>query len=109
MAAATSPEGILAIAWRDGRHRPGTECFDVYVNASLDGGATFLREQRVTSTTSCSDRKLNGTGWSDGGDYFGLASDANGRFRLLWSDAREGVFRLRTATVEITKGPPGTK
>lgn len=106
MAAATNRVGVLAIAWRDGRHQPGTECFDVYVTASLDGGATFLGEQRVTSTTSCSDRKLNGTGWSDGGDYFGLAGDAHGRFRLLWSDARGGVFQLRTAVVEITTGSP---
>jgi hypothetical protein len=107
MAAATNRDGVVAIAWRDGRHQPGTDCFDVYLTASLDGGATFLPEQRVTGTTSCSDRTLNGTGWSDGGDYFGLAGDGHGRFRLLWSDAREGVFRLRTALVEITKGSSG--
>ncbi len=103
MAAAVNNKGVVGVAWTDGRKRPGTNCYgyDIYFAASLDGGDTFLPEERVSSATSCPDETVSGRWWSDGGDYFGMATDDGGRFRLLWSDARQGLFQLRTAVVEV--------
>lgn len=101
MGAAVSREGVLGVLWSDfGR---STECYDVHFAASIDGGERFLPEVRVNSEPSCPDEGTIGgpVPWSDGGAYWGIATDADGRFRLLWSDARTGTFRLRTATVEV--------
>jgi hypothetical protein len=41
-----------------------------------------------------------------GGEYMGLAAGPDGAFRLLWSDARSGIYRLRTATVAVAPASP---
>lgn len=63
--------------------------------------------RRRLQATSCPDPAMLGgtTLWKDSGAYWGLATDSNGRFRVLWSDARDGMFRLRHATVEVRRGP----
>jgi photosystem II stability/assembly factor-like uncharacterized protein len=113
MALAVNKDGVVGIAWVDGRHAPpDEECYDIYFSASLDGGESFLPEQRVTESTSCPDEATNGLIGrifaSSGGDYIGMATDAGGRFRLLWSDARGGSFHLRTNSIAVEGrvGPP---
>ncbi|MEJ7863055.1 MAG: sialidase family protein [Pyrinomonadaceae bacterium] len=101
--------GVVGIAWYDSRNDPrqsrGTfRCQDIYFSASLDGGKTFLPEVKVSSAENCPDTPANGEAgrhWLAGGDYFGLAADANGEFHLLWSDSRDGIYQLRTATVKV--------
>lgn len=102
LGAAVSKEGVVGILWADFRNS-GHHCYDAYFAASVDGGQTFLPERRVSEVSSCPDPAVLGgtTLWRDGGAYWGLATDGNGRFRLLWSDARDGSFRLRTSTVEV--------
>jgi hypothetical protein len=39
-----------------------------------------------------------------GGDYFGLTAGADGRFHLVWSDARDGAFQIWTAAVSVQSG-----
>jgi hypothetical protein len=101
---AVNKNGVLGVAWIDGRNRPGTRCYDVYFSASTDGGQTFVPEQRVSSVTSCPDVRKNGaafTRWPRGGDYHGMAAAADGRFHVFWGDARDGVFQLRTAAITV--------
>jgi hypothetical protein len=107
MALAVNTRGVVGIAWTDGRHAtPAADCYDVYFAASLDGGSSFLPERRVSESTSCPGTALNGAIGrifaASGGDYIGMAGDVDGRFRLLWSDARNGTFHLRTSWVEVT-------
>ena len=96
-AAAVNGNGVVGVAWIEARQEAGGECADVYFAASLDGGETFLREARVNGAAAC-ERTDNGPARSD---YYGMVTDDRGRFRLLWSDPRDGLFALRTALVEV--------
>jgi hypothetical protein len=95
---AVNKEGVLGVAWVDSRSAPGMRCFETYFAASLDGGQSFLPEQRVSSARSCPDSTA---AWSMGGDYFGMVTTPDGQFHLLWSDARTGVFQLWTAAIKV--------
>jgi len=106
---AVSNEGIVGVAWYDGRddprgYRAVFRCQHVYFTASLDGGSTFLPEVKVSSAENCPDTPQNaeaGRRWVAGGDYFGLAAASDGSFRLLWADSRGGIYQLRSSTVRV--------
>jgi hypothetical protein len=104
-AVAVSPDGVVAVAWYDTRHDPSARCFDLYVSASLDGGATFLPNARVSPETSCPGASEVQQGvaarWRFGGDYSGLAAGADGRIHLLWADSRTGVYQIWAASVSL--------
>jgi len=96
----------MGIAWVDARHAPvGRTYYDIYFGASLDGGESFLPERRITEATSCPETDANGAIGrifaQSGGDYVGMTAGPDGRFRLLWSDARDGAFHLRMASVTV--------
>jgi hypothetical protein len=97
-------DGVIGVSWYEIHDK---SCFDVYFTASLDSGKTFLPEVRVSSATSCPDTPQNkgafdlGTTFGAGGDYSGLAATSDGIFHLVWSDARTGIYRLRTASVAV--------
>jgi hypothetical protein len=97
---AVNGDGVVGVAWVDSRSQPGMRCFETYFAASLDGGRSFLPEQRVSSVRSCPDSTA---AWSLGGDYFGMVTTPDGRFHLLWSDARSGVFQLWIAAIEVDR------
>jgi len=96
--------GVIGVSWYEIHDK---SCFDVYFTASLDSGKTFLPEVRVSSATSCPDTPQNkgafdpGTTFGAGGDYSGLAATSDGIFHLVWSDARTGIYQLRTASVAV--------
>lgn len=97
---AVNREGVVGIAWVDSRSAPGKRCFETYFAASLDGGRSFLPEERVSSARSCPDSTA---AWNTGGDYFGMVTTPDGRFHLLWSDARAGIFQLWIAAIEVVR------
>lgn len=101
-AAAVNEEGVVGVAYVE-FSTPGGECYDVYFAASTDGGASFLPEKRISTRTSCPD----GSRWGGGGAWWGMTTDEAGRFRLLWSDAREGRFHLRTSVVKVDRSLSG--
>jgi hypothetical protein len=79
-------------------------CQHLYFAASRDGGGTFLPEVKVSTAENCPDTPQNaeaGRRWVAGGDYFGLAAAAEGSFRLLWADSRDGIYQLRSSTVRV--------
>jgi len=98
-------DGVIGVSWYEIHDK---SCFDVYFTASLDGGKTFLPEVRVSSATSCPDTPQdkgvfdNGT-FGAGGDYSGLAATPEGLFHVVWSDARSGIYQLRTASVTVRR------
>lgn len=106
---AVNREGVVAVTWYDARHDPrgyrgDFRCQELFFAASLDGGRTFLPEVKVSSAENCPDTSANGEAgrrWPAGGDYHGLVAAADGSFHVLWADSREGIYKLRTATVRV--------
>jgi hypothetical protein len=102
-------DGVVGIAWYDGRnggarYKREFICQEIYFTASLDGGKTFLPEVKVSSEKSCPMLPQNGEigwRWPAGGDYMGLAADAEGQFVLVWADSRSEMYQLRTATLKV--------
>ena len=95
--------GVLGVAWIERRMRSGDRCQEVQFSASLEGGTTFLTPQRV-STSSCGDSPADAIAlrrWPTNGDYFGLATMADGRFRILWPEMRGGASVLLTTSLEV--------
>ena len=103
---AVNREGVLGVVWIDGRDDSTRRCHAVYFTASLDGGQSFLPATRLSSELSCPDSTRNGQAfarWPKGGDYFGLAAAADGRFHAFWADARSSMFQIWTVPVTITR------
>jgi hypothetical protein len=101
MAMAVNARGVLGVVWSESGRNPVGPCADdLYFSASVDGGQRFLRPERVSRAQSCADRAANGGAWP--GDYFGLVADQRGRFRLLWSGARNGLLQLHLSTIAVT-------
>ena len=103
---AVNKDDVIGVSWYEIHPK---NCFDVYFTASLDGAKTFLPEVKVSSATSCPDTPQNkgvfdpGTTFGAGGDYSGLAATSDGVFHVVWSDARSGIYQLRTASVRVKR------
>ncbi len=126
-ALAVNKDGVLGVSWLDTRAHPGTNRYDAWFSASLDGGVTFLPAVRLSSESSDplgagNHRPSPGTfrdgdktirvafltaltRFPQGGDYAGLAADAEGHFHPLWPDSRTGTFQAWTASVTLERGP----
>lgn len=122
-----SKQGVLGVAWFDGRLAPDNHGYDVYFTASMDGGLSFQPAIRVSTATSIPARGQNiapavnvSTPTPDGtvavqmsapysqratgADYSTMAVDALGRFHPLWPDARGKSWQLYTATIHVFTG-----
>jgi len=103
---AVNKDDVIGVSWYEIHPK---NCFDVYFTASLDGGKTFLPEVRVSSATSCPDTPQNrgvfdpGMTFGAGGDYSGLVTTSDRLFHVVWSDARTGLYQLRTASVRVKR------
>ena len=126
-ALAVNKDGVLGLSWLDTRNHPGTDRYDAYFSASLDGGETFLPPVRISSETSNPLGAGNMRPWSaswpgsrgkirvsfttalsryaNGGEYAGLAADADGAFHALWPDSRTGTFQAWTTKVRVERDP----
>jgi hypothetical protein len=87
--------GAVTIAWYDRRDDPGNRLYRAYYNQSTDGGATFL-PQPVPVSTVASDPTLD---CQAAGDYVQTAA-VDGVAHLFWSDTRNGLNQIFTATVD---------
>jgi len=125
-AIAVNRDGIVGVSWQDTRHAPDAEFgYRVYFTASADGGRTFPAPVPVSSEWS----RPHGAGnvvhtpstfvsptdggsvrmsflsaagrWGNGGDYTGMAADADGVFHPAWADSRTGTFQVMTARVRV--------
>jgi hypothetical protein len=100
---AVNKDGAVGIVWLDGGTEGAGTCYRVVAAVSTDGGEAFTAAHPV-SPRACPDPARNGFAyrrWQQGGDYFGWAAAADGRFHALWTDGRRGPFELWTAVVTI--------
>lgn len=110
-AIAVDARGVLAVAWLDRHARTGELCQELHLTASLDGGQTFLPEQRI-SRAACADSATNNNAYDrfpTNGDYFGLVSTGAGRFRIVWPETRNDTTMLLTVLVDIAGSVVPTK
>lgn len=108
-AIAVNKDGVVGVAWYDGRNDPSTikgtfRCQEIYFTASLNGGETFLPETKVSSQRTCpgSPQDLQtAMRFPAGGEYMGMVTSPDGAFHLLWADNRTGMYQLRLATIKV--------
>lgn len=101
---AVASKGIIGISWVDSQHDPKQKNFDVYFSYSVDGGKSFSNPMRITENSTSSRTKQNGdtaNKFPGGGHYLNIVAKSNGKFQLIWSDSRSGVFELQTCEVTI--------
>jgi hypothetical protein len=107
---AVSKKGEIQVIWYDTRNDPGNHNLDVYGTYSIDGGASFCPNFRVTDV-SFNPNTGQFSGNSFFGDYNGFGDGGNNTFHALWTDARNNeqeVYydRISGGIVAITC-PPG--
>lgn len=101
---AVSDAGALGIVWYDGRGHSWHACHQIYFSYSSNGGETFSEPLPISNAPSCPYTPQNGDAawrWPGGGDYIGMVSVTGGRFVVAWSDSRDGIYRLRAATITL--------
>ena len=98
---AVGKNGVLLVSWMretdEAKH-----CNGLFAAASGDGGDTFTKPVRVSDGTPCNATERNAHAikrFDYGGDYYGLDADRDGVFHLIWSDSRNGVYQLWSASV----------
>lgn len=101
---AVNRQGSVLVAWYDRRSDPENLCTEIYGSASLDGGATFLPNVRVSMERSCAPDDGRGADmqkWNIGGEYAGITASTDGAFHVVWSDARGGTFQLWSSRIVV--------
>jgi hypothetical protein len=82
-----SKKGAIHVIWYDTRNDAGNHDIDVYGAFSLDGGASFFPNFRVTDCSFDPDTgQFNGNTFF--GDYNGLGTNGLNTFHALWTDTR---------------------
>jgi hypothetical protein len=98
---AVNDSGTVMVAWIDAPGPPSRCVQTLFVAASRDGGRTFTPGQKVSSASQCADSTFVVS--TTGGDYFGLTAERDGRFRLVWSEIRDGDSHVLTTTVAVRR------
>ncbi|HEV2459123.1 MAG TPA: sialidase family protein [Ktedonobacterales bacterium] len=105
---AVAPDGVVTVMFFDSRRDPQHRLLDVYIAQSIDHGATFLPNERVT--TQSFDPGVGAPTDDYGshffGDYQGLVAD-NRFVHPFWNDSRSGMQQIVTAAVPSAL-PPGS-
>ncbi|HKR12575.1 MAG TPA: sialidase family protein [Pyrinomonadaceae bacterium] len=112
-AMAVNKDGVVGVVWYDGRNDPSTikgtfRCQDIYFTASLDGGATFLPDAKISGKRSCPASPQHiptALRFPAGGEYIGMIAMPDGAFQILWADNRTGTYQLRIATIKVKTRP----
>jgi hypothetical protein len=91
---------VVSISFFDTRLDPRHRLIDVYLAQSIDHGASFLHNVRVTTQTwdPAVDAPVDEYGQQFIGDYQGLAAD-NHFVHPFWNDTRTGAQEIFTAAV----------
>jgi hypothetical protein len=97
---AVAPDGVVSIMFFDTRNDPQRGWIDVYLTQSVDHGATFLANVRVTtqSWNPATGAPVDSSGLQFIGDYQGLTAD-NSHVYPFWNDSRTGAQEIFTAAV----------
>lgn len=97
---AVAPDGVISISFFDTRVDPQHLLIDVFLAQSINHGASFLKNVRVTvqSWDPRVDAPIDEYGNQFIGDYEGLAAD-NEFVHPFWNDTRTGKQEIFTAAV----------
>jgi len=97
---AVAPDGVVSISFFDTRLDAQHRLIDVYVAQSVDDGASFMKNVRVTNQSwdPAVDAPVDGYGSQFIGDYQGLAVDDH-FVHPFWNDTRTGAQEILTAAV----------
>jgi hypothetical protein len=97
---AVAPDGVVSISFFDTRLDAQHRLIDVYVAQSVDHGASFMKNVRVTTQSwdPAVDAPVDGYGSQFIGDYQGLAVDDH-FVHPFWNDTRTGAQEILTAAV----------
>jgi hypothetical protein len=97
---AVAPNGVVTVSFFDTRRDSRHHLIDVYLAQSVDGGASFLPNVRVTTQSwdPSVDAPVDGGGLQFIGDYQGLAVSDQFAFPF-WNDTRTGSQEIFTALV----------
>jgi hypothetical protein len=95
-----APDGVVSISFFDTRLDSRHRLIDVYLAQSIDHGASFLHNVRVTTQNwdPAVDAPVDEYGQQFIGDYQGLAAD-NHFVHPFWNDTRTGAQEIFTAAV----------
>jgi hypothetical protein len=102
MTLAVNNRGVLGVLTVQ-RTASSDPCLETDFSASLDGGTTFTPPARV-SASACGTSPVDviaGRMMPTYGDYFGLVTTPDGRFRAVWPEMRDDHSVLLTAIVEV--------
>ena len=104
---AVAPDGVVTVMFFDAHRDPRHRLLDVYIAQSVDHGASFLPNERVTTQSFDPGvgAPIDGGGNHFFGDYQGLAAD-NRFVHPFWNDSRSGMQQIVTAAVPSAI-PPG--
>lgn len=119
---AVNRSGVVGVAWYSRADSGDDLGWTVRFRASLDGGMSWLPSAQVSSVANDLNVPRNWSGefqvqtgggvirilagyhayqFFTGGDYSGMAVDAEGVFHPVWSDDRTGVSQIWTAQVRV--------
>ena len=95
-----APGGVVSISFFDTRNDAQHRLIDVYLAQSINKGASFLKNVRVTTQSwdPAVDAPIDGSGQQFIGDYQGLAADDHFA-HPFWNDTRTGKQEIFTAAV----------
>ncbi|MGH8293947.1 MAG: sialidase family protein [Steroidobacteraceae bacterium] len=119
---AVNKYGVVGVGWYSRAQSTNDLSWTVRFRASLDGGMTWLPSVQVSTAANDFTVPRNWTNefrpyvgqglisilagyhgyqFFTGGDYSGMAADAEGVFHLVWSDDRTGVSQMWTAEIHV--------
>ena len=95
-----APDGVVSISFFDTRLDPQHKRIDVFLAQSVDAGASFLKNVRVTTQSwdPAVGAPTDEYGNSFIGDYQGISAD-NHFVHPFWNDTRTGQQEAFTAAV----------
>jgi hypothetical protein len=105
---AVGKNGVVLVTWQS-ETDAAKHCNALWAAAWADGGGTFSAPVRVSDAASCNATERNAKilkRFEWGGDYYGLAADRDGVFHVIWSDSRNGVYQLWSASVTAELSTP---
>lgn len=103
-AISVNPNGVIDVVWYDRRNDAENRLLDIYHTYSLDGGATWSPNFRVTELSSDPVHSLHQGGFTFIGDYIDLDSSAECAWPV-WVDTRAEKADVMTACVKRPAGP----
>jgi hypothetical protein len=97
-AVAVGPDGTVDVTWYDRRDDPAGHLFALYYSHSVDGGANFAPNLRVSTSLSDEQFSHHQNGMVFLGDYIDLDS-SQGQAHAIWVDTRNGKADAYYATI----------